>query len=505
MKLVKISLAAALACAAAVSVYAEDVKPKVELKNNMMEVYNVLPGTANSIGEAFTNGVFYGRLRANFFMWDWKAEDTWNPATGKGNMDNKAHGLGGSLLYKTAKYEGFSATAALYYSGSPIAGLREDKADLGGVKAGKDTVNRNGVRATGDWQMASLAQAYLQYDVSKTNFKLGRQIFESFLTASNDTKMIPNTFMGFVAETKEVPQTTLRAAYFTSQKLRDHTEFHDVITSTDEAGNSWNGNDDSAKHAGLTYNNLKAAGEDTENALVIVDMRNKSIDNLQIDVTYGAVPGLISSLTGELNYAIPMGGMTLTPGVRYMMQMDNGAGDVGGATLKGGLAASKGALATNLGYKDRYDLDSSLSAARLVLTDGIFKAQVGYSMIEDAGDIVAPWRGFPTGGYTRAMAQYNWYANTKTTAAEVFYDFGKAKMVDGLGVLVRYAMQDFDEDKQAAGVQADSNVLHIDIRERFTKTLDAKIRLGFVDADKRLNGKDQDSYNEYRFEVNYLF
>ena len=119
--------------------------------------------------------------------------------------------------------------------------------------------------------------------------------------------------------------------------------------------------------------------------------------------------------------------------------------------------------------------------------------------VSDDGDIVAPWRGFPTGGYTRAMAQYNWRANTKTTAAEVYYDFDKAKLVSGLGVLVRYAMQDFDEDKQAAGVQADSNIIHIDIREQIKAVpgLDAKIRIGLVDAKEREAGGDKDSYNEF--------
>ena len=497
MKLLKISAIAAAACLVATSVSADEVKSKRSLKGNMMEVYNVLPGSANSISEAFANGVFYGRLRTNAFKWDWKNDDT--DATG--NKDNTALGLGGSMIYKTASFDGLSATAGMYFSSSPF--FHEDQDEIGYTKAGKDTFSRYNVATQDNYTLAVLGQAYLQYNISKNSVKLGRQIFESFLTKSNDTKMIPNTFDGVTFETKELADTRIRAAYFLTQKLRDHGTSHDVVTFNDENGDKWNNNDDSAVHKGLSYANFEAAGEDTDHALIVVDAQNKSVKGLQVDFTYAAVPNVVSSVTGELNYKIGLpGGFALTPGVRYMYQMDNGGGEIGGATLKGGLAGQTGAAG---GYKEADSLDSSLYMARLVLTQGALKAQVGYSAVEDAGDIVAPWRGFPTGGYTRAMAQYNWYANTKTTAAEVKYDFGKAKLVPGFTAMVRYAMQDFDEAKQASGVQADSNILHMDFIEKFTPDMYAKVRVGLVSADERENGTEKDSYNEYRFELNYLF
>jgi hypothetical protein len=504
MKLLKMSTIAALACLLTSSAYAEETeaaKPKRQLKNNMMEVYNTLPGSVDNFTDAFAEGVVYGRLRTNAFKWDWKDVDA----------DNKAFGVGGSLIYKTAPLYGVSGTVGMYYSDSPFEGLRDSIEDLGAIKAGKDTISRYDAKTNGDYYMAVLAQAYLQYDISKTTFRGGRQIFESFLTKSNDTKMIPNTFEGFSIETKDIPKTRLRAAYFYAQKLRDHTTFHDVITFKDSAGDSWNNNDDSAIHKGLSYANFRAAGADTEHALIVADARNKSIENLQLDLTYGGVPDVVSSFTAEANYKIGLpSGFSLTPGVRYMMQMDDGGGKVGGASLKGTLVDwSSGSAVFNdsKGYSTPDSLDSSLWMARLVLKNGPLKVQAGYSAVADEGDIVAPWRGFPTGGYTRAMAQYNWYANTKTTAAEVHYDFGKAKMIPGFYAMLRYAMQDFDEDKQAAGVQADSNIIHIDLTERFDSVpgLMAKIRVGLVDAKDREAGGDKDSYNEYRFELNYLF
>ena len=505
MKLLKLSTVAALTCALSVTVNASDDTPKRELKNNMIVKTNVIPKAVDNIKDAFGEGVFYGRLRANTFKWDWKNDDT---AT-TGNKDNKAFGLGGSMLYKTAPLMGLSAMAGLYYTSSPFSGLREDAADVKYLKAGKDTISRYQVDNGGAWSYAVLAQANIEYKYSKTKFKAGRQIFESFLTKSNDTKMIPNTFEGYTLETKELANTRIRGAYFTAQKLRDHTTFHDVITFKDGAGDSWANNDDSAVHKGLSYANFVAAGKDTSHDLIVADMRNTSIKNLQVDVTYGAVPDVVSSLTGELNYKIDLGsGYSLTPGVRYMQQFDNGGGRVGGASLKGTLVAWTGNTPTydnTLGYATPDSLDSSLWMARLVLKKGPLKAKIGYSAVADDADIVAPWRGFPTGGYTRAMAQYNWYANTKTWNVEANYDFDKAGLVPGFSAMARYAIQNFDEAKQAAGVQADSKILHMDFRENFKNGLYAKIRVGLVSADTRVSGTEKDSYNEYRFELNYLF
>ena len=500
MKRIKISTAVAIAVLLlTTTVSAEDAKPKRTLKPNMNEVYNTLPTSVDNFADAFTKGMVYGHLRTNVFRWDWDSPDN---AT---NADNKAFGVGGSIIYKTAPLYGISATAGLYYSNSPFSGLREDNADVGFVKSGKDTFSRYDVKAEGNWEMVVLAQSYLQYDVAKTSLKYGRQFFESALTASNDTKMIPNAFEGFSVESKDLPKTTLKAAFFTAQKLRDHTTFHDVITFKDSSGDSWNGNDDSGAHKGLSYDNFNKAGEDTEHDLVVAALSNASIENLKLDFTYTAVPEVLSSAIAEINYKINLGGgYTLTPGFRYMEQFDNGGGEIGGASLSGKLAGSTSAAA--YGYQEGNTLDGSAWMARLVLGQGPLTLLVGYSDVADEADLVAPWRGFPTGGYTRAMAQLNWVANTQSTMLEAKYDFGKANILKGFKTLARYVVQDFDEAKQSAGAIADNKMIHIDLVQQLTPQLDARVRFGSVNADNRVvDGSDKDSYNEYRFEINYLF
>jgi hypothetical protein len=486
MKIIKLSMALLMTAGAGMAVQAAD-KPKVTLKGNRTLVFNKVPPKVDSLKEMLTEGIFYGRLRMNTFRWDWKDDQ---------KKDNWAAGFGGSLLYKSAEYKGFSGMAGLYTSQNP---WHMDSDDVGSIKAGKDTTSRYNVKTTGDWGMTVLAQAYLQYRFNNTKIRVGRQIFESFLTKSNDTKMIPNTFEGYTVVSKDLPKTTLKAAYLTKQKLRDHTSFHDVITFKDASGDSWGNNDDSAINKSLNYAAFVAAGEDPNHDLIVLEAANKSIKNLKLKANYTAVPDVVSSATIEAHYTIPVGDYKVIPGARYMKQFDGLDGKLGAvANLKGNTA----------GYDDPNSLDSWLVAARIdIKSKAPWKMRLGYSKIADQADIVAPWRGFPTGGFTRAMAQYNWYANTKTWMIRGDYSFDKAGLVPGLSAMFRYAVQDFDDAKP--GVQADTNVLHLDAIQKFKSFpgLEARVRIGIASRDAQTGAvtKKDPSYNEYRFEVNYTF
>ena len=49
------------------------------------------------------------------------------------------------------------------------------------------------------------------------------------------------------------------------------------------------------------------------------------------------------------------------------------------------------------GYDDPNDLDGKLFAAKVDVKKGPFGMRLGYSKVSDNADIIAPWRGFPTG------------------------------------------------------------------------------------------------------------
>ncbi|MDF1878875.1 OprD family outer membrane porin [Sulfurimonas sp. SAG-AH-194-C20] len=482
--MIKLAVGTAALLALSTSAHATLKTEKVTLKGNMVVNFNKLPAAVDTLGEAFTEGMFYGRLRTNFFYWDWSVEDF---ETGGKQKDNKNNGIGGSFIYKTAPLNGFSATVGMYTTQN-AAFFKMDESDVKYSKSGKDTFSRNQIaNGLGDG-MTVLGQAYLQADFGKASVKVGRQMFETVFTKSNDTKMIPNTFDGVTATIKALPKTTIKLGYLAKQKLRDHTESHDVLAFN--AADSWAENDDSAVNKSLTTDLI---GND--NKLIVGSVTTKAIKNLKANISVAAVPGVLNNITLEAHYTIPVGGMKIVPGIRYMKQIDRL-----GATTN--VASLKGATKTT-GYKDPKSLNSGLLAARIDFKSGAFLGRLGYSKIDDAADIVAPWRGFPTGGFTRAMAQYNWYANTQTIMLRAGYDFGKAKILPGFSAMVRYAIQDFDDAKSS--VSADSTVIHMDLRQNLGDSSELKFRLGVVTAEPGTTGKTDYSYNEYRVEYNYFF
>jgi len=469
-------------------------KPKRTINGNMTLNYNVLPESVDNIHDMFSEGVFYGRLRSNTFYWNWSAPDAKNDA-------DKNMGLGGSLIYKSAAFNNFSFTLGYYGSLNPEF-WRPDDADSGFSKSGKDTFSRLKVQQTGNYGLHALGQGYLEYNNGTVDVKAGRQLFESVFTKSNDTKMIPNTFDGVTAVVKIAPKTKMRLAWFGAQKLRDHEDSHDVITFKDEDGERWGNNDDAGKHKGLSYNNFVNAGEDANHNMYLADLSTKYFDNLQLTGSYLQIPGAMKDFVIEAHYKIPVSdtGWAVRPGIRHFMQFDDGGGAVAG-----NMNAPGGSL---IGYKSSVNgsLDSSLFNGRVdvLMPDkkGFFR--LGYSKVADEADIIAPWRGFPTGGFTRAMAQYNWFANTETVMVRAVYKFNPTWKAS-----IRYAIQDFDDNKE---VFSDSNVIHIDTWTNITPDLQMRMRYGHVVADDNTlkpgsttEYKADWSYDEFRLEFNYMF
>lgn len=507
-----------LLTAATATALPADGTPKRTLKANRTLVYRTLPSEANDLTEFFTKGAWYGRLRMNTFRYDWKEE-----IPGK-TKDNWSAGIGGSVTLKTAYLHGFGATLDAYTSQNP---WHMDKDDIKFLKSGKDTLCRHDVYDKNRYAMNVVAQLYAEFRMGKTRLKYGRQKFESLLTRSNDTKMVPNTFEGLTLTSRDLADHLFKLAWFTRQKLRDHTEFHDVLTFGDRSLSglsgeekliaAWGNNDDSAMHRGLSYDNYRKSGRETDHDLLVAEVWSTKVPHLKAMLNYTAVPDVVSSAAAEAHYTFKTGSWKIVPGIRYLRQFDNGGGEVGGAALLGLLSPHYANTAGQSGgYDDPKSLDGWLVAARLdIRSDKPWKIRLGYSHIGDEADIVAPWRGFPTGGFTRVMGQYNWFANTDTWMARGDYDLGKAGIVEGLSVMFRYGIEDFDENKKVyetakgrwiALTPSDRKALELGAIWKISKVpgLEARIRMGFIDADERLDGSDP-SYNEYRFEMNYLF
>jgi hypothetical protein len=247
-------------------------------------------------------------------------------------------------------------------------------------------------------------------------------------------------------------------------------------------------------HRGITLSRLKEKG--IEDRLLIVELDNGKKSDLSWMLNYTIVPELFSSMTIDTAYRWIIDGFQIEPAMRYMHQFDHGAGEIGGANLK----------TNTVGYTDPESVEADLYGARVDLSKEHWRIRLGISVIADKADVISPWRAFPTGGFGYSLLQYNWYANTTSYLMQYDYDLSPYDLT----LQVRYAFQDFDDTK--AGVQADSRVMQLDMIKKFQKlpNLYAKVRMVHVDSDRdtiALNGykKPNTSYNDIRFELNYLF
>lgn len=144
---------------------------------------------ADSLSEALTSGNFDGKLKAYYFDRD-KGNGT------KGSILN----LGVDLNYVTGSFNGFKIGFGAQTSDAPFAD-----------KDGKNTFIKD-MYGSG----AVLSQAYLDYTVSKTTFKVGRQYINDAtmpILASSGSRLIRQSFEGATVSSKIIPNTSLFAAY----------------------------------------------------------------------------------------------------------------------------------------------------------------------------------------------------------------------------------------------------------------------------------------------------
>jgi len=476
----------ALTIAFTITLYSEDnVTVKYKLKSDMTINYKITPKSVNSLSKVLTEGIFYGRLRSNSFLYNKKGND---------DNDYVISAIGGSLIYRSAYFKGFGLTTAFYSSNNLI--------NIGDVpfykiKSAKDTFSRYLVAKTGSYSINTLGQIFLEYKIDKIDIKIGRFLFESMITSSNDSKMIPNAFEGVLFKSRNIFNTRLQVAYLTKQKLRDHENFHHLLAYEDiedDIANQWRENDDSSMNRGITLSELKKRGIDDR--MVVFDFKNNSLEDTTIKFNYSSVTELLSYSIFELNHRFHIDNLIIIPSFKLMYQFDDGAGEIANANLKG----------DTRGYRDLNSLDTNMFASRIDFVSSIFRFRFGYSKIADKADFITPWRAFPTKGYTRAMGQSNWYANTKTYMLR-----GDLFVSKDLRFTMKYAIQDFDDKKVA--VQSDSDVFTFDILKRNFLNLEnlyMKFRFANVMGDDDIISSDgklksDPSYSEARFELNYLF
>ncbi len=167
---------------------------------------------------------------------------------------------------------------------------------------------------------AVLAQAYLEYDIAKTKAKAGRMIMSNPWISPNDTKMIPIAIEGFEAVSNDIDKTTIQVDYADKIKERGMSYFGNMADTGDTPTAI-------SAHYTTHYGTTAGTHGDAPNVLT-VGIKNKSIENLELQAWGMHWADLVDEGILEANYAISAGDFKLGFGGRYIKQNDKGAGNI---------------------------------------------------------------------------------------------------------------------------------------------------------------------------------
>ena len=154
----------------------------------------VSPATTSDFGEALENGKFTANLRAFYFDRSFDEDVT-------GNANAKALTAGGIIKYESADYNGFKFGLAHYSSTRLGNTFSRDEGK------GTSILGRSGEN------LAFLGEAYLQYDMGNTMFKVGRQQLSTPLIQNHDLRILPSVYEAAIVRNKDIPDTMVEVGF----------------------------------------------------------------------------------------------------------------------------------------------------------------------------------------------------------------------------------------------------------------------------------------------------
>ena len=121
--------------------------------------------------------------------------------------------------------------------------------------------------------------------------------------------------------------------------------------------------------------------------------------------------------------------------------------------------------------------------------------------MSDQADLVTPWRGFPTGGYTRSMGVYNWRANVKSYRLELVKGANSKGIYTSPFIQTSVLYMDGDQSK----AETDSLLYYAGIIQNLPSApqFQYRLRLGWRNFIKSTSPISD--YLDSRFELDYLF
>ena len=197
---------------------------------------------AGDFAQALENGKFSAKLRAFYFDRSFDVTD---------KDDAQALTAGGIIKYTSANYHGLSFGVA-HYSSTRLGNTFSKEEG-----SGTSILGRSGE------DLAFLGEAYLQYDMKNTMFKVGRQQLSTPLMQNHDLRILPSVYEAAIIKNKDIPDTTIEVGF-----VDRYTGFT------------------SKENAFLD----KKTGQD---GLAYISLSNKSVDGLSLRAQY------IDALTDE--------------------------------------------------------------------------------------------------------------------------------------------------------------------------------------------------------------
>jgi len=149
---------------------------------------------SSSFEKALEDGKFTASLRAFYFDRGFDKDKT-------GKENAKALTVGGILKYESGSLNGVKFGFANYSSTRVGSFFSEEEGK------GTSILGRNGEN------LSFLGEAYLQYNIGNTMFKVGRQQLKTPLMQNHDLRILPSVYEAGIIRNKDIPNTTVEVGF----------------------------------------------------------------------------------------------------------------------------------------------------------------------------------------------------------------------------------------------------------------------------------------------------
>jgi len=383
-----------------------------------------------------------------------------------------ATAIGGHLKFETAAYEGLNLGAAFYTTNRIFSGLE------------KDVMGPNASLLANDGSSYSiLGEAYVQYAISNTVFKGGRQKLDTPLAGSDDARMLPNLFEAYLLINKDIPDTTLIAGHV--------TKFAPGTFANQYAGGILGV---TSGYTAVAANNAAYQGEFTNMGTWAIDKKTDGVsvvsatytgvENLKLQLWDYYAHDILNAVYGEANFSwkcLVTDAIKPSLSAQFIKEDDVGdslAGKVSSLYWGAKFDAKVSDFTLSLAYSQQSKADSA--------AENLKKSTI------------SPWGGMPA--YTQGMVTRHQFI-AGTDAAKVAANYNFKNVGANVNLTGYYAEYDMD-DNSGLGTARTASEAGFDAiySPEAVKNLQLRLRGNF--PRDYTNGRDWD---EYRLIANYNF